>query len=279
MEASIREIARRYASAAFDTASQRGYKIPDEHKVYRDLIRDAGEIARRSSTPLPVTMPKTGTDLTAYIAEKARERVEEREAIAVASEVEDHTWRALANLAKSYAPTLATQIAEEFADNTERLVEMLATAPREVGAETAPEEFAKYQDLLRAMRAVALDISHRAGIASLLDEERAPWIWHYLAPSDDAMVYEVRELTNQFATSIPASPEDWERIARVGISMGGIGEAAARAEWWAGVQFRAGYTTADGGRLDKPIRDALDAPTGGRPWSQGRAVRRIAVLR
>lgn len=244
-------------------ASAYGEPVPG----YEDLMAialEAQRVSREAHAPVPVTMPADPTKVAEHIKKAATARVAQRESIAIATDLADRAEREAARIALEQAPRVAFAVKAAFDKAAAALLELAPTAPREITAASTADDFGAHTRLLSLVDTLNLTAQQRISLASALGEDLRGTAdaWLVLAPHGSVTRDTIRQVLARYSEALPATLEDWLRIAAMGAAMAAPGEAEARASRFNAATFAAGQTSPDGGMADRTYGSMLEALAG-----------------
>jgi hypothetical protein len=254
----------RNANNVVGMAQRRGYPLPDDFAEMKAIYQEA---VRPVPVPGVAGLPVKATATAKHIQSVAQDRMIGRERAVVAREVASAAARAVGLGVQAACPGYGARLADELAGHIETVARLLTSAPRIVDGLTSADAVAEHQALLRAVESVNLDVIDRRILGPLLADPDTARPWLYLAPEADVTVFTVRAALADFALRDPVTVDDWERVVSIGVQLASSQDLDERAQWWAGVEYAAGWGSPDGGLLDKTIAQAT-AMAGYKPWGR-----------
>lgn len=248
---------QQHARVLLAVGSTLGIEPPAEYQRLRLIEQEASQIARLADAP--VALPVTADKLTAHITKAANERVTQREARAIATTMAESANRDALRLMLNEAPRILDALQDRFASAVEEFRTLSATAPHQVTSYTSADEFAQHASLLRAVDALTMDAANRIEVGVTIGEDNpgSELLWSILDLNHNVSVFGVRALLDDYAGRLPRTIDEWLTVLPFGLSLAGQFDIGGRSQRFHGAAAAAGYTSPDGGMLDRTYGEAL----------------------
>lgn len=230
---------------------------PAGYERLRAVEQAATDLARGADAV--ITVPTTATRVAAYVSKAATDRVTQREARTIAAEIAGRAGRDALRIMLDEAPKVLEKLRERFNKAAADFRTLMTTAPHEITAHTDADGFSRHTQLLRAVEILTMDAANRVQLGIIVGEEysSSELLWMVLDLDGSASVTRTRAVLTEFAQRLPSTVTEWQTVAQLGMSLAGPFEAAKRGQAFHAAVFASGFSTPDGGMVDRTYAEAV----------------------
>ncbi len=156
-------------------------------------------------------------------------------------------------------PSWVELLRTEFSEAAAEFDRLILVAPRSVSGRMDAPLLELHRQLLRSVEDLTSLAFDRGRLANALGEGEdigSDVLWLILDPTPTTLIGTVTAALVDYSGRLPATIDEWEQVATLGLSMAGPGDVVTRKERHAAARHASGMAP-DGGQRDKTYTDAL----------------------